>query len=419
MAKILQRLIMVAVFAVFILSIVNMAVAEGNESREASDTNYNSKDIGVSADEKAVIKADIKDKINTEKEKIKEIKMRKLDGVKEVKDGNLSKEDKKSVLQKIKEQTKGERVAEKASLKAIKDDEKVKMDAFKENVKKYREEFKTAVEKHKEIREEYTTERNNLLKLRDEAQGCAKDSADCKAKKDDVKKGVLKHLENTINLIDSSLARLKAHVQASTTLNDADKTRVLAQIDASEVSLTVEKEKVQTLAQSANVTNVQLKDAVKELKKIWQDVTESQRKIIGELTTSKMEHVGENHAQYATSMQTRIDHLKSKSVDTTDLEKIKAEFVDAQKKLDADRTSSLDAWRAAENKDSARDAWHAAQTTVKDDLEQSKEILRRFLSLYKELAQKAGVSEKADEQGEKNESDEHQANVSVSATAQG
>jgi hypothetical protein len=105
----------------------------------------------------------------------------------------------------------------------------------------------------------------------------------------------------------------------------------------------------------------------------------------------------EKHKEYGTSMQKKIDNLKAKGADVAGLVALQTEFVAAQAKLEADRTAALTAWKAAENKADAQNAWKEAQAVVKEDLQKSKEILRKFSALHKELAKKAGVKEEAEE----------------------
>jgi len=398
MAAILKRLVMLMVFVVFIFSIAQVAVAEEGTSGEGStsaSTEVKSESSTKSSgkDTTVAIKTDAKVKIAAERGVIKDTRKMAVGEVKEVLKSNATVDLKKDAIKEIRADTKVAVKESKEKIKMIKEERKEKLQDIRELVKKEREVYREVKEKHKEVREDYHEERDGLKKKRDEAKGCKDADAGCKAKKDEVKKGVRMHLTKTVDLIESSLVRLQARVEASATLSAEEKIKALADLDALEVKLTAQREVVVALEAKGNVTNEELRTAVKDLKKTWEEVRKAQRRIIAEMMNAENEHAEKKHEEFGTSMQKKIDRLKASGADVSGLVALQAEFTTAQAKLEADRAAALAAWKAAENKEAAREDWKKAQAVVKEDLQKSKEILRKFLVLYKELAQKAGVKD--------------------------
>ncbi len=401
MTTILKRLVVVMMFVMFMISIAQVALADGDKETTTDGSIKTSTESKVSADSakdvKATVKTDAKVKIAAEHKTVKDLQMKKVDAIKEIKASEMTQEEKKGAITDLKAETKGAVKESKEKIKMVKEERKDKLQDVREMVKEKREQFRAVKEKHKDLREEYHKETVDLKKLRDEAKNCKETDVDCKAKKDDVKKGVRMHLVNTVDLIGSSVARLNARVEAAATLSADEKTQALAEIAALQTRLTAQRDAVTALEAKEGVTNEELKTAVKDLKKTWEDVQKAQKRVIAGLINAENGHAAEKHKEYGTSMQKKIDTLKSKGADVAGLVALQTEFVAAQAKLEADRVAALTAWKAAENKADAQDAWKKAQGVVTEDLQKSKEILRTFSALHKELAQKAGVKEKAED----------------------
>src|SRR3989344_493224 len=262
MAAILKRLVMLMVFVLFIFSIAQVAVAEEGTSGEGStsastegsaEVSKNGTSGSSSTGAKAAVKTDAKVKIAAERGVIKDTRKMAVGEVKEVLKSNATVDLKKDAIREIRADTK---VAVKES---------------KEKIKMIKEERK---EKLQDIRE--------------------------LVKKDEVKKGVRMHLTKTVDLIESSLVRLQARVEASATLSAEEKIKALADIDALEVKLTVQREAVVALEAKGNVTNEELRTAVKDLKKTWEEVRKAQRRIIAEMMNAENEHAEKKHEEFGT-----------------------------------------------------------------------------------------------------------------------
>lgn len=273
----------------------------------------------------------------------------------------------------------GERVREQAREQA----NEVK-EQYKEKVEEIKNRIRSARENWEQARERYEQQRESLKQTRDEASSCrtAVNNTPCKEKKSELNRGIKQHLLKTVDLIDSSIQRLIDQVNKSNVLSEAEKKQALDSITELETKLTTEKDKINALAE--NATNAELKTTIKELKKMWQDVRTEQRRIITLLINSKLGNLVTKHDEYYNAMLLRIDTLKKQGADTTELEKLAADFKALIDKVKADQQLADQAWAKAKDEQSIESV-HDAQETVKDDMKEAKEVLKEFMEKYREL----------------------------------
>jgi len=367
MIKIMKKLVAVAVMVLFILSIVPAVFADDGSAEIKSDV---TKDVelekgsaSVNVDASSDVAVDVNDKENNGKEKKGMMKEKMM----ELKEKNKElKEELKSSKEMMKEQIKESKMM------------------MKEERKENREELR--VERGK-----YRDEKKGLLEMHAQARACDKTTDDCKAKKMEVKKGVKQHLANTVDLIDNSLARLKERVSDSKVMSDADKQSALSQIDELEQKLTDEKEKVTALGDE--VTNEDLRNAVKDLKGMWQDVRKLQQRIVADLVSSQLTHLAEKHKEYGNSLEARITELQAKGADVTKLQTLLDQFKDEQAQLEKNQAILKEKWTQIHEGKEAQKVWHDAQGDVRDDMAKTRETLKIFLAEYREL--KLGLKSEA------------------------
>ncbi|MBI4151640.1 hypothetical protein HY496_01605 [Candidatus Woesearchaeota archaeon] len=261
-----------------------------------------------------------------------------------------------------------------------------KAELTQEQLQQMRERVAQAKERYEQAREMYKEQKEKLSDLRGRHRECKEDdsSETCVKVRKDVSVGVKNHLLKTVELIDHSLTRLTEHVQSSTVLSEEDKQSILTSINTLQEKVTAEKERVLALAETA--TAVELRSEVKELKKLWQDVSKQQRRIVSMMTSAKMDNLVEKHADLVESMQKKIDAAKEKGIDTAELEAILADFKAAVDTLTADQEKARAFWQGAENMSKeSLDQWHRAQQVVKDDLQETRKLLRSFVRLSASL----------------------------------
>lgn len=259
---------------------------------------------------------------------------------------------------------------------------KERVQKVRQNLEEVKAQYKEAKERYSQAKELYETEKAKFKETKEKAKRCLSDSEDCKVKKTELKKGVAQHLLKTNDLIARSLEKLTDRVQNSNALTEEQKAEALASIEELETTLAAEKDRVNALA--VNATNAELREAIQNLKHVWQDVRKEQRKIVSLLISAKLENMSEKLAQYSTSMQQSIDQLKAAGKDTTELEALYADFAG---KVEALKT--------------------APATEAATLLQEAKELLRQFKSAEEELKESESAAEnETEEETAENESEE-------------
>ncbi len=260
--------------------------------------------------------------------------------------------------------------------------------------KEKREEYQRFKEKHREAREDYEEHRKELQERKRMAKECAEESDECHQKKDELKRGVKQHLVKTIEVIDRSLEKLTNRVEDSEALSAAEQEQALSAIAALEVQLTAQKQQLEALLIAEGTTNAQLRTAIQDLKHLWQDVRKEQRWIVAQLIRSKLDHAVEKHMEYETTLQAKIEELKSAGKDTTALQAIYDRFVGEVAELNRLQAEAELQWSAAAGDPEKLRAWKQAQEAVREQVKETKHVLREFMSAYRQL--KAMVSAEAE-----------------------
>lgn len=256
-----------------------------------------------------------------------------------------------------------------------------------------REEYQRFKEKHREAREDFEEHRKELQERKRMAKECAEESDDCNSKKDELKRGVKQHLVKTIEVIDRSLEKLTNRVEDSEALSDEEQATALEAIAALEVRLTTQQQQVEALLTAEGTTNAQLREAIQDLKHLWQDVRKEQRWIVAQLIRSKLDHVVEKHMEYETTLQAKIDELKNAGKDTTALQAIYDRFVSETEELNRLQAEAELQWSAAAGDPEKLLAWKQAQEAVREQVKETKQVLREFMSAYRQLKAKVSVEE--------------------------
>lgn len=259
--------------------------------------------------------------------------------------------------------------------------------------KEKREEYQRFKEKHREAREDFEEHRKELQERKRMAKECAEESGECHQKKDELKRGVKQHLVKTIEVIDRSLEKLTNRVEDSEALSAAEQEQALSAIAALEVQLTAQKQQVEALLTAEGTTNAQLRTAIQDLKHLWQEVRKEQRWIVAQLIRSKLDHAVEKHVEYETTLQAKIEELKSAGKDTTALQAIYDRFVGEVAELNRLQAEAELQWSAAAGDPEKLRAWKQAQEAVREQVKETKQVLREFMSAYRQLKATVSVEE--------------------------
>jgi hypothetical protein len=274
-----------------------------------------------------------------------------------------------------------------------------RLKAVPERIKKAQEKREEFKERYVEAREAHKKQNEELTKTRERAK-CQEDTEDCKDSKRDVKKGVKKRLENTLHVIDRSLDKLNNRVEESHVLTDAQKDTTSTEIANLQKTVEAQVEKVTAMADDA--TAEELREAIKETKKVWQDTSKLQKRIVARMTSSKLDNLVEKHTEFSNGMESRIADLKEQGIDTTELEALLAKFVDQTETLEANQKKSKELHTDAVLAKGELTQWRESQKLVRENLQDTKDTLRKFMKMYRDL------KEDADDVEDDKESDENE-----------
>jgi alpha-N-acetylglucosamine transferase len=124
---------------------------------------------------------------------------------------------------------------------------------------------------------------------------------------------------------------------------------------------------------------------VKELKDTWNDVRNMERRAVTQMINSKLGNMVEKHDEYYNAMTARIASLEQKGVDTSELKSLAEEFKKVVDQMKVDQAAADQLWVEAKDNDLIDQA-KEAQQKVREDMGESKDLLKEFMMKYRELA---------------------------------
>ncbi len=361
MKQIAQKFVAVRVLMLFMLSVVPFAFAESNSGESDGDveddsllgtvessTSVEASSTGVDVESDVEVKAESK--------------------------GRGPQGDLRAERKEVRKEMKDERIELREEIKGARMEIKSERKDLQESRKAFHEERKLA-------REEMRMNRDEVLKIKNEYKKC--DGSACDELKVKFNHGVKKHIEKLLEQIDRSFEQLTERVTNSGALSAEDKEKALADIAALNEKVALRVAEVQAMPQ--NATKEEMKVAVKDLQKFVIEVRHEQRKVVALLISSQVDTMIEKHTALADVMQAKIDELSAAGVDASALVELRAKFVAQTETIKDDQEVARDAWVAAESKDDKHAAWVEAHSKVKSQFGESRETLREFMKVYKEL----------------------------------
>ena len=246
---------------------------------------------------------------------------------------------------------------------------------FEEHKKELRghEKYEFLKEHRVKAKESYLEHRTKLRSLKEKAKSCT--GAECTEKRVELKKGVRLHLLKTADLIERSLEKLTDRLEKA---DVEGKDEALATIKELEERLETEQARVESLVDDASAAEI--REAIKDLKKLWQDTRKAQKKVVALLMRNKASDLVGKYDSMQENMQKRIERLSL--TDTSELEAL-AEKYDAQLVIVKEAEQAVK--DAHDTFDDDTEAFKQAQQTLRQEAAALKEILREFTSKFNEL----------------------------------
>ena len=390
MTSLKQKLSAILVLSLFILSVIPAGLAKNIVEFELDA------EVEVESDAAdAEVKSESKTKVKTENgsEEV-EVKTEEKDG---------------EVKEKIKVRTKGGLNTAARVTKELKVD-----------LSKARERLEEAKEQYKEAREDQREYREKVLELHKVVRRCNDEKQNCTALKVELRVGVKNHLLKSVQVVERSLEKLTKTVEKMEDLSEEEKEFALALVADFEAELDAQKAKIDSFTNETS--QEEIRAAIKGLKELNQKVHKMQRKLVGLLVNAKLHILIEKQAELHASMQARIDAAAETGTDVSELEAILAEFDAKVAELEQDYKTAQEKWmeaRAAVDFDQFNRELREAQHEVRKDLQEIKQILRKFVAEYKDLTKNAEEAENETEEDSENinESTQVETNTSVEANA--
>ncbi len=232
-----------------------------------------------------------------------------------------------------------------------------------------------------EVRERHRKHKAKLLNLKKSVKKC--EGEDCVEKKFELKRGFKNHLVNGLKVIEKSLDRIKSKIDSSKKLDDDKKEELLSMIEKLNEKVVSQNEIVDSLSKES--TNEEYRAALKDTKSLWKEIKKTQRIIVGNLVNHKFDNLITKHDEFLNGMQMRIDHLEDKGADVSELNDLMENFEQHIKELNENHESVKNAWKNVQSGTESMDVWKEAQKQVREDLRETKKLLREFISNYREV----------------------------------
>ncbi|HLC81922.1 MAG TPA: hypothetical protein VJH68_04660 [Candidatus Nanoarchaeia archaeon] len=248
-----------------------------------------------------------------------------------------------------------------------------------ENSADARQKYSEAKERYAEAKEKYQSQREKLETLKSDAADCGQN---CKDRKISLKRGTLRHLTKTIELLERSLETVLARLEHAP-ISDEEKESARETLLALEVKVTSQKEKI--LATKETATNEELREAIADLRSTWREVHQVQQRIISLLTQAKLSLLLEKHQEYLNGLDLRINTLKEKGIDVAGLEIIRNQFEKHILAFSLDFTKVNLIWDEAKSGRDVLNELHNGQQQLKNEIGETKRLLQEFLKMFKEL----------------------------------
>ncbi len=385
MTSLKQKLIVILVVSLFMLSILPVGLADEGKKVLEFESDEEESDAEDDADDDNEVNSESKSEVETEdddsEDKEKEVKFE-VKNKTRVKNGSLKRE--------IKQNAEVLKIA-------------------RERLEEAKERFKNATEDQREHRQK-------VLDLDKAVKRCNPKNDDCALLKGELRVGVKNHLLKSVQVVQRSLEKLTKTVEKMEDLSEEEKEFALSLVADLQAELDTQKTNIDSFTNETSQEDIRA--AIKDLKELNQKAHKMQRKLVGLLVNAKLNVLVEKNAELQAGMQARIDALAETGADVSELEAILAEFEAKSAELEQDFKTAQEKWmeaKDAEDFDQFNRELREAQHKVREDLQESKKILREFLAKYKELTE---GTEDTEEEVPENETEEDSEGVNESEEAE-
>jgi hypothetical protein len=239
-------------------------------------------------------------------------------------------------------------------------------------------------ERHAQAKDTFHAHKAKVADRRDAAHAACqadKEAEDCRSARQGLRGSALDHLVKTGDVLIASLEKTAERLEASDHENAADS---LVVVNDAIIAIQATVDEISAMDHDT-VEAQTVKDAIAELKELAKDAKKVNRGAVARLTHEKLGQVVEKQALFADSMQNKLTELETAGYDVTTLDVIYGEFLNNKDEVDAAyRTAqaTFDAFHAGE---ATAKEWQADFQVAREELKESKKILRSFVEEYRTL----------------------------------
>src|SRR3989344_4240942 len=381
MTSIKQKLSVLLVLSLFLLSVIPAGLADEGKNVAEVAVDSDAADAEVKTESKTEVETEDNDSEVKEKTEIKT----------EMKEGRLKSA--KLVKREVKE--------------------------LKRDLHKAREKLEEAKEHFREAKEEQHEQREKVLDLDKKVKECKSERKNCEELKLELRTGVKNHLLKSVQVVQRSLDKLSKTVEKMEDLSDEEKDAALSLVSDLQAQLEAQKTKIEGFTNET--TQEEIRATIKDLKELNQKANKLQRRLVGLMVNAKLHVLVEKHEELHAGMQARIDALAAKGVDVSELEAILADFDAKTETLKQDYEAAKQQWinsKDTANFDQFNRALRDAQHQVREDLQETKHLLRQFVAKYHELAKDLQENETEENETAEESEQENNASVEINASAE-
>ncbi len=249
-----------------------------------------------------------------------------------------------------------------------------------------REDYLQAKEKYIEAKQHHVEQKEMLVQMKTIVKQCKSNTEECQNKKLDLKLGYYNYLLRVSDVVGKFLEKLESRINDDTELSPENKEKALGKVTALKERLALLQEKIDAF--TAETSKEEINAAVTELKDIKSGAQDIQKMSVAMLMNAKLEKIVEKHDEYRNGMEMRIKALEDQSANVAELKKLLEKFDEKSAELKEDYETAKNMWERVETakdfSDFVQDV-HKAQMEVRNDLKETKEILKEFLAQYREI----------------------------------
>src|SRR3989344_3997141 len=257
MTSIKQKLSVLLVLSLFLLSVIPAGLADEGKNVAEVAVDSDAADAEVKTESKTEVETEDNDSEVKEKTEIKT----------EMKEGRLKSA--KLVKREVKE--------------------------LKRDLHKAREKLEEAKEHFREAKEEQHEQREKVLDLDKKVKECKSERKNCEELKLELRTGVKNHLLKSVQVVQRSLDKLSKTVEKMEDLSDEEKDAALSLVSDLQAQLEAQKTKIEGFTNET--TQEEIRATIKDLKELNQKANKLQRRLVGLMVNAKLHVLVEKHEE--------------------------------------------------------------------------------------------------------------------------